>query len=422
MKHTWTTISDERNNAHSKIENILSSSKKTTSFLQEYKKAAGAAMFGLVLLFASLIVPKTSMYKAALEIPQVPGITLENDQSTENLYANATIDEAIDFEDEAQEIEIEPLDSTPNEEENETNETIDGFEEFESEETEENNDTSESDIYKPLPVIDIEQEEEDFISFPPATNAPTTEENDQDREEIQNTNEELNIFESIETQNTTNEEVEEYANNKDFPVAPINNYGNNENFYSAAPDASNIAASPFKENLHTYNKVSEPIISVGNIQDPFTQEEPKNSETEEIIDNSYETLHAAARIVKIQQKTKNAEKSYTSSGTQLFTGKLQPSKPKHNAKYQFAFILELEDQTRIRLNTNRDLRSVLGQTLSIEIEGTKDKFILKHVYYKPAATQAQLVQSGPQSLMIFTGLLALILSFFYSRRSYKSYK
>lgn len=405
MKHTWTTISDERNNAHNKVEKILASSKKTSSFIQEYKKAAGAAMFGLVLLFASLIVPKTSMYQASLEIPQVPGITLEDTEEPENLYGSATIDEAIDFEDEAQEIEIEPLPSTSNTEDSEASNEVD-FEEIDE--------NSNIDIPEPDPSFNIatsttEKEIEE----------PTPKIDDIDTPVVSEVepNKEINIFESIENETIEKESTQEASIDDNFPVAPLDTYNPNENFYSAAPDFIDTPASPFKENTHTYNKVSEPIVNVGNIKDPLNQETPKNIETEEIIDNPYETLHEAARIVKIQQK---AKKTDSLTGTHIFTGKLQPSKPTKNAKYQFAFLLELEDETRMRINTNRDLRSVLGQTLSIEIEGTKNKFTLKHVYYKASDNNKQLVQSGPQSLMIFTAILAFIVSFLYSRPRFKS--
>lgn len=406
--HTWTTIAEERDNAHNKVVGILHASKRTSSFLNEYGKAIGAATFGLALLAGSFFLPGSDLYKAALEAPQIPGVSIGSESSVGESDDFLLSDEAIDFEDEAQDIDIEPLltvDALPASDEV----VSDDLEVVETA----------ADASAPFDIA------EEAIDFPEAVSLPSTSSSSFD-EEVADLGAEspavLNPFDSVVSENTTVAEsqpspLSPYAEDTDFPVAPkATTYGSSfdssESFHSAAPAAGSF--SPFKENTHTYDTVSTPVVSQGELQDPLNDIASLSMEEE--------NLHGVARIVSVTEKEEDFETeskpyalSYKHSDDGMYTGVLRPRHRPENFSHPFAFFLELDDGTKMKLNTNRDLRSVLGQELTIEIDGTIDDFVLQHVYYKPQVQRPELAKSGPESLMILVGLLALGMSLFRKR-------
>ncbi|MBT4937271.1 hypothetical protein HON22_05120 [Candidatus Peregrinibacteria bacterium] len=405
QKHTWTTIAEERNNAHNKIEHILHASKTTSSFLNEYGKAVGAAAFGLALLAGSFFLPGTDLYKAALEIPQVPGVTTDSSSTESGAEEFLLADTAIDFEDEAQEIDIEPLLSV--------DEPVESFEPFLSHE--ESGST---------PLFDLPTDPQETIDDIIATDIDLEKDSDfasveQEEgvsESAKTSTITLNPFESIEESSVFVEEGKSGTiESNDFPVAPVatssaQSFDSEEFLHSAAPAAG--AFSPFKENTHTYDTVSEPVVSAGNLEDPLLNVYTSSIENEE--------LHGVARIVSVTEKEElpkeendSVSSSYKYSDEYLYTGILRSRHRPDNFSHPFAFFLELDDGARMKLNTSRDLRSVIGKELTIEIDGTIDDFVLQHVYYKPQSQSPQaLAQSGPEALMIVIGLIAFGGSFF----------
>ena len=148
------------------------------------------------------------------------------------------------------------------------------------------------------------------------------------------------------------------------------------------------AVTPFKENKHTFDTVSDTPLYAGMLQDPIA--DILATTTEEV-----ESMHGTTEIVDMAQEvavTAQAENRYTGIVTNTWQRSDRP----------FSYYLTLEDGDQLLINTQRDLRNIDGKEITIEIEGDKESFVLKKVFFKPQAT---LAESGPAETM---GLLALL--------------
>lgn len=136
-------------------------------------------------------------------------------------------------------------------------------------------------------------------------------------------------------------------------------------------EVSSEENSPFKENIHTVDMAAE-TQGDGEIADPLTGTADESFLTSAQPDNR-------------------------------FTGILE--KKKSVPGFPFSYYLVLDDGSKLAINTQRDLRSVYGKEITIEIDGTRDNFSLTHVYYNAKAQK--LAQSGPAEMLILTMFLAL---------------
>jgi hypothetical protein len=82
-------------------------------------------------------------------------------------------------------------------------------------------------------------------------------------------------------------------------------------------------------------------------------------------------------------------------------------KPDTNIK---SYFLELKDGEIMRIDTWRDLRDFIGDTIEIEIEGTKEDFVLKKIYHE------SLAGTGPTYTLLFLMFLVSFIIYFQRRK------
>ncbi len=367
MKNTWTTIDEHIQEANSQVNQVMHSSSSPTSFWKGHKFAVGFAAIGLMLLSISVFMePGSGTYKA--DVFSLPNVgNNEEAPSDENPFLAFD----SDTQNEATEVEVTPL-ITP---------------------------------------------DKSPFSLPPDINIDNTaEEPDQNTESLLikspkpvDKAEEINPFLSIKTDQTFDiPEIEENILVSDIPmIEKTTNFEqdttNNSNPFE---EITHGVASPkedadttndiFKENTHTYDTVSQPSFDYSNeLKDPLN-EEP----------DLYTGIHGTTNIVPVKQKV----------NPNLISGILRPGTPKRSTGYPFGFWLELEGGEKIKIDTQRDLRNVIGKEIKIEIAGTKDNFVLQHVYYEG---NTKLAQSGPEIIFFIAGILSLAGAFIFRKRCFK---
>lgn len=154
-----------------------------------------------------------------------------------------------------------------------------------------------------------------------------------------------------------------------------------EEFHAAAEDNSDnqieeiIPSQTFKVNTHTYDKVPQDQYAYTDtslINDAYSSESPE--------------------IVKV----------LPSDLGQRIKGVLRAGKA---TTHPFGFYLETVDKKMLKINTNRDLRNVIGKEISIQIKGDLNNFELMNVYYSPSSKN--LAKSGPASSLSLSILLSV---------------
>ena len=116
-----------------------------------------------------------------------------------------------------------------------------------------------------------------------------------------------------------------------------------------------------------------------------------------------------SKKAKTTQKSKiiGAEVEASINENGMYAGTLirYTEKPNSNIK---SYFLELKDGEIMRIDTWRDLREFIGDTIEIEIEGTKENFVLKKIYHE------SLAGTGPSYAILFLVFLSSFI--IYSRR------
>ena len=372
---TWNTIDDQMQNSHNGVQKVLSSSEKTKGVFSKHKAAFGAAAFGLALMGASFFMPSSGSFQAQLAIPG-----MEDTTQDENPFIGLqnSMEEDTSFQSEAVSFDINPV---------QTEEVV------ETEVPEVSNMIPENDSEPIVATNDDIQEVEET--------SPVVAENeniDSGSESGMTGGEEINPFLSI----MENEQV----NEKFHGVARIFSKKDEEKTVEKNeedPEAmmEEDETSPFRENTHTYDAINTAETINAELRDPL--KEIESFETAVVTDNEYTEMETTS-VERTRPNTK-----LTFSGTTKFTGTLNPGRPNKHSGYEFGFWLVLDNGQKLKLNTQRDLRNVIGKTLSIEVEGTEEAFALKHVYF---SGNKKLAQSGPEALLIFTAMLAFAFAWF----------
>ena len=357
-KPSWTVIEDEISNAHNHVSDVLHENDiqhKYHNIFTEHKLASVLAVFGVMLLGVGLLLPPSSSFQAQLQLPNIPSFDVESS----NPFTMPEDDEEIQLE--PVEIDITPLTSTED--------LI--------------YDTEDSDETNPFDEIDSNPFDETDTGDTSNPNNPF--------DEIYDT---INDNQDEPDTNPFNEVEDETDETENPFLLPIPS-GEPEDITPASePEPTVIEPidnSPFlRTNTHTAKSNIKKFD--GNIADPLD-----NISLTPILKET-QFLHASSEIVR----RKNSDSRYS--------GILQLNS-KNTSYFPFSFYLQLADRSKLLINTNRDLRSVIGKRIDIEIEGSRDKFVLKHVYYNDKRKQQiQLVKSGPESTLIFLGILALVFS------------
>lgn len=191
---------------------------------------------------------------------------------------------------------------------------------------------------------------------------------------------EVNPFLSLQETNS------ESSANTVNPVAAIN---------TQTDEATAIDVLPFKENSHTFDSAT--ATTEGTLTDPL--------ETE--------NLHGTTEIVDTATETTVTETPKVVDGVQKFTGILENTSAKSSRP--FSYYLVLNDNSKLLINTQRDLRNVEGKEITIEIDGTRDEFVLNKVIYNKH--QKKLAQSGPAEMLAFALVFALAGTWYFRRKT-----
>ncbi|MBT4936649.1 hypothetical protein HON22_01915 [Candidatus Peregrinibacteria bacterium] len=80
-----------------------------------------------------------------------------------------------------------------------------------------------------------------------------------------------------------------------------------------------------------------------------------------------------------------------------------------------SYYLELEDGDIMRIDTWRDLREFIGDEIEVEIEGTKDNFVVKGIFHEGLA------KSGPEHVLLLLIILAAAGAYYARRRNLFAY-
>lgn len=191
---------------------------------------------------------------------------------------------------------------------------------------------------------------------------------------------EVNPFLSLQESNDEN------SANTVNPVAAID---------TQTTEASDIDVLPFKENTHTFDSAT--TTTEGTIADPLEAE----------------NLHGTTEIVDTATETTVTETPKVVDGIQKFTGILENTSAKSSRP--FSYYLVLTDNSKLLINTQRDLRNVEGKEITIEIDGTRDEFVLNKVIYNKH--QKKLAQSGPAEMITFALVFALAGTWYFRRKT-----
>jgi hypothetical protein len=165
-----------------------------------------------------------------------------------------------------------------------------------------------------------------------------------------------------------------------------------ESVHFSAPEKETISLHTeeqpkvFRENPYT---VDTPLLFTGELYEPQAQNE--------------ETFYDSAEIVEVSRELDD---------TVRYTGILKPGKP---TTHPFGFFLELQNGKRLKLNTNRDLRSELSREITVVTKGTEESFEIVSVH--TPVSSSSLPQTGNPlalslSLMITAGVVVRKKKFF----------
>ncbi|HPO05533.1 MAG TPA: hypothetical protein PLQ36_00300 [Candidatus Gracilibacteria bacterium] len=375
MSHTWNNIDDQIHHSKEQINSVL---KEKPSFKKHQNKIliglSSLALIGFVFWGSN----SNSFIASILNTP-ISQLNEENNLNATNPFGDQNGLEGTNG------VEENDLEGVDLEENNETEGDKASDVDLEASDI----DLSEEEI-----PVTIEDNSSDQVNETPTIDSDKTEDKASDEEVIAKTTSGLsmsdenqvnetpksdnfvNPFDSIKT-NSNNNSTNAITSDNDTNTASTNNNQLN-NLPIASPLENTVTeeVSPFRENTHTY-----------------------------LENNNDEYLHGAA-IEPISSPERPVIKA---NNPNLFTGTLLAANPEPR-KSAFTFYLQLADGSKLKLNTARDLRNVIGKQISVEIKGNKERFSIEHVYYNKNKQKAPLAQTGPEALLLLSGLGAGLLA------------
>ena len=377
MKNTWNVIDEQIQMSHKQVDKVMQQ-KSMSQLWQQNKKAIITASLGLMMVSITFFGEPNSFLASVFKLPNA------DSEKTEKV-----INKEPDFQAEAADVDIKPL--SKNIESSTENPFLLPNKDIKKDNI--NNDQLDNKKVSNDPFFDIsdlpDEMKEDLIELENIENEAVQNFNNEKTEEKK---EEINPFLSLE-----NKEVDKTFVNKSMKETEIK--AEKETLHAAASNqlSTQNKNEVFKVNPHV--NYDQDLKVNTKLQDPLLQNIKSN------LDYRQENFHEATNIVPVNGNMTNS-----------YTGILLASIRPEDSQYPFRFALQLSNDEKLQIDTNRDLRSVIGSEVSIDIEGTKENFILKNVHYEKP-TQI-LVHSGPASILFATLLITLGLTIFF-RRSFK---